>query len=282
MLDVDPVREVALPHALGAHEQLVDRAGDRPRQRQPHDERDDLDDQEQAGDDDQDDEDQRRLSGSPPNMTLCCACASCSIELAEPVAHRDGGAARRRPSPSPCCRRTPRSGRTATQRLVVAVPASAARSVDGLFAPSLTLIVPALTPVASCRREIISASIGTSTTTIAELRRPGAPPRTTSSCLPGDSGSGMAMVPVKPRGFADPGRQAGRRAWHVLPSAGASRLRDASPADRDEQQRQARVIQAAVVRDAAARALRGGFAGVRPISAAAASASSPRSRRSSS
>ena len=50
--DVDAVGEVALPHPLGAHEQLVDRAGDRARQRQPHDQRDDLDDQEQHGDDD--------------------------------------------------------------------------------------------------------------------------------------------------------------------------------------------------------------------------------------
>ena len=58
MLDADPVREVALPHALGAGEQLVDRAGDRARQRQAHDQRHDLDDQEQAGHDDQDEQDQ--------------------------------------------------------------------------------------------------------------------------------------------------------------------------------------------------------------------------------
>ena len=55
-VDVDPVREVPVPHALGAHEELVNRAGDRPRQREPHAERDDLDDQEQRGDDEQDED----------------------------------------------------------------------------------------------------------------------------------------------------------------------------------------------------------------------------------
>ena len=52
---VDAVREVALPHALGAHEQLVNRARDRPREREAHAERDDLDDQEQRGDDEEND-----------------------------------------------------------------------------------------------------------------------------------------------------------------------------------------------------------------------------------
>ena len=51
--DVDAVREVALPDALGAHEELVDRARDRPRQRQPHDERHELDDEEEDADDDE-------------------------------------------------------------------------------------------------------------------------------------------------------------------------------------------------------------------------------------
>ena len=53
-VDADAVREVALPDALGAHEELVDRARDRARQRQPHDERDELDDEEEDRDDDQD------------------------------------------------------------------------------------------------------------------------------------------------------------------------------------------------------------------------------------
>ena len=35
--DRDLVREVAAAHALGAGEQLVDRPGDRARERQPHD-----------------------------------------------------------------------------------------------------------------------------------------------------------------------------------------------------------------------------------------------------
>ena len=50
-VDGDLVREVAAAHALGAGEQLVHRPGDRARQRQPHDERHDLDDQEQHADD---------------------------------------------------------------------------------------------------------------------------------------------------------------------------------------------------------------------------------------
>ena len=49
-VDADAVREVALPDALGADEQLVDRARDRSRQRQAHDQRHELDDQEQHGD----------------------------------------------------------------------------------------------------------------------------------------------------------------------------------------------------------------------------------------
>ena len=57
--DGDLVREVALPDALGAGEQLVDRSGDRSRQRGADDERDDLDDEEQTADDDQQDEQER-------------------------------------------------------------------------------------------------------------------------------------------------------------------------------------------------------------------------------
>ena len=53
--DVDAVREVALPHALGAHEELVDRARDRARERQAHHQRHELDDQKQDRDDDEDD-----------------------------------------------------------------------------------------------------------------------------------------------------------------------------------------------------------------------------------
>ena len=41
------MREVALPHALGAHEQLVHGAGDRAGERETHQERHKLDDQEE-------------------------------------------------------------------------------------------------------------------------------------------------------------------------------------------------------------------------------------------
>ena len=51
--DRDAVREISLTHALGPHEQLMDRARDRPRQCQPHDQRDQLDEQKQHGDDDE-------------------------------------------------------------------------------------------------------------------------------------------------------------------------------------------------------------------------------------
>ena len=47
------VREVALLHAAGADEELVHRAGDRPRQRQPHHQRNRLDDHEQQDYDDE-------------------------------------------------------------------------------------------------------------------------------------------------------------------------------------------------------------------------------------
>ena len=47
------MREVALPDALRAHEQLVHRARDRSRQAEAHDDRDDLDDEEQARDEDE-------------------------------------------------------------------------------------------------------------------------------------------------------------------------------------------------------------------------------------
>ena len=50
------VREVALLHAAGADEQLVHRAGDRPRQRQPHHQRNRLDDHEQQDYDDEHDQ----------------------------------------------------------------------------------------------------------------------------------------------------------------------------------------------------------------------------------
>ena len=50
VVDVDPVCEVALPNALGAHEQLVDGAGDRAREREPHEERDALDDEKENRD----------------------------------------------------------------------------------------------------------------------------------------------------------------------------------------------------------------------------------------
>ena len=56
-LDVDAVREVALPHALRAHEELVDRAGDRARQRQPHHQRHELDDEKEERDHDDDQRD---------------------------------------------------------------------------------------------------------------------------------------------------------------------------------------------------------------------------------
>ena len=86
-----------------------------------------------------------------------------------------------------------------------------------LFAPSLTVIVPALIPVESCRREIISASMGTSTRTIPSRDRRTA--RTTSSCLPGDSCTGMSMVPVKPCGFeTQAGRLVGGLAWSHRPA----------------------------------------------------------------
>ena len=48
--DGDLVAEVAAAHALGAGKQLVDRSGDRARERESHDERDGLDDQEQTRD----------------------------------------------------------------------------------------------------------------------------------------------------------------------------------------------------------------------------------------
>ena len=50
------VREVALPHALGAGEEVVDRPGDRARERQPHAERHHLDDEEQPADQAEQDE----------------------------------------------------------------------------------------------------------------------------------------------------------------------------------------------------------------------------------
>jgi hypothetical protein len=80
--DVDAVREVAVPHALGAHEQLVDAAGDRARQRQPHDQRDELDDQEQERDHAEDEKDRpaerRRPDLNPTARPRACrrACAS--------------------------------------------------------------------------------------------------------------------------------------------------------------------------------------------------------------
>ena len=49
--DRDLVREVALLHALGANEQFVDRPGDRSREREPHHERHELNDEEQPADD---------------------------------------------------------------------------------------------------------------------------------------------------------------------------------------------------------------------------------------
>ena len=57
--DRNLVREVALPHALGAGKQLVDGAGDRSRERRPDDERHDFDHEEQPADHDQQDEQQR-------------------------------------------------------------------------------------------------------------------------------------------------------------------------------------------------------------------------------
>ena len=60
----DLVREVALPDALGAGEQLVDRSGDRLRERGAGDERDDFDDEEQPADHDEQDE-QQRLAERP-------------------------------------------------------------------------------------------------------------------------------------------------------------------------------------------------------------------------
>ena len=52
----DLVREIALPHALGAGEQLVHRSGDRARQREADHERNAFDDEEQPADHDQQDE----------------------------------------------------------------------------------------------------------------------------------------------------------------------------------------------------------------------------------
>jgi hypothetical protein len=49
--DRDLVREVTAADAFGSGEQLVDRSGNRSRERQPHHERHDLDNQEQRGDD---------------------------------------------------------------------------------------------------------------------------------------------------------------------------------------------------------------------------------------
>jgi hypothetical protein len=51
--DVDPVREVALLHALGADEQLVDGRRNRLRQRAADDERSALHDQEQHAEQDE-------------------------------------------------------------------------------------------------------------------------------------------------------------------------------------------------------------------------------------
>ena len=52
-VDVDAVREVSLTDSLGAHEELVNRARNRARECQPHDERDEFDDEEQHSDGDQ-------------------------------------------------------------------------------------------------------------------------------------------------------------------------------------------------------------------------------------
>ena len=97
-VDVDAVREVALPDALGAHEELVDRARDRARERQPHDERDELDDEEEDRDDDED-EPEGVADRDVPCTSIDCASESRSEELAHPERERDRGAERlaRRP-----------------------------------------------------------------------------------------------------------------------------------------------------------------------------------------
>ena len=48
--------EITAAHALGAGKQFVHRPGDRSREREPHDQRDRLDDQEQTGDDREEDQ----------------------------------------------------------------------------------------------------------------------------------------------------------------------------------------------------------------------------------
>ena len=73
--DVDAVGEIAVAHAFGAHEELVDRARNRAGQRQPHHQRHELDDQEQERDDGQDEQD-----GRPGDIPPTCAdCASASF-----------------------------------------------------------------------------------------------------------------------------------------------------------------------------------------------------------
>jgi hypothetical protein len=58
--DDDLVREVAAAHLLGAFEELVHRAGDRPGQHEAHEKRHREDDQEEHRDDGQDEEQQLR------------------------------------------------------------------------------------------------------------------------------------------------------------------------------------------------------------------------------
>ena len=80
--DGDLVREVAAPHAFGAGEQLVHRPGNRSRQRQPHHERDGLNDQEEHADDSQADQDD--LPQVEPVETIERRPGQCLEDRAEP------------------------------------------------------------------------------------------------------------------------------------------------------------------------------------------------------
>ena len=108
--DGDLVGEVALAHALGAGEQLVHRAGDRSRQRQPGHQRDDLDDQEQHADDQQ--HEQQALAES---ARLRPGGRDPPVDLADAQLHRgdDGAAARLAGRPVRDLRETDRHDRAA-------------------------------------------------------------------------------------------------------------------------------------------------------------------------
>jgi hypothetical protein len=98
-LDVDPVGEVPLPHALRAHEQLVHRARDRARERESHDERNRLDDEEHDADHEQHDEQRIRQAHAPHQERL--RARQMPVQVAQPVAERHRVLARRAGLPVP-------------------------------------------------------------------------------------------------------------------------------------------------------------------------------------